>query len=350
VVVMSVAAYRVMRSELRLRPHFALGHSLGEYAALCCAGALSLRATLEIVSRREALIRAAALDGSMMWVINLKRTRIEEICRSASTPESPVFVSAYDHATQHSISGRTAAVTIAARQAESAGATVFPLRGSGPWHCPLMAGVTAQLRGVLHEYDFQPPQFPVIANLTSQPYPSSRIEMMDLLAGQLENPLLLAESLRWAESQGVSAAVSLGPKDVMKFLAEKNSSRLRAFTMERAEQVEQLREALILDPKDLNSVAVNCVRCINTTPNYNYDAADYLHSVVEPYRRLETAYFQRMDSGESFPLSEVSLMAGCAVEILRAKRLPQDAILDGVSRIWLGKFPAGPSSEGSRDV
>jgi [acyl-carrier-protein] S-malonyltransferase len=235
----SVATYRVMRTELRLIPHAALGHSLGEYTALCCAGVIAFRDALEILSRREAIIREAAvtLDGAMTWVIRLGCVEVEAICGAVSTPESQVFVSAYDHATQQSISGQTAAVTIAARKLEAAGAILFPLRGSGPWHCPLMADVARRLRGILNDYEFAPARFPVISKVTARPYPSDAGEMRDLLARQIETPLLLAESLSWSERQGVRAAVCPGPKDVMKFLVEKNSRRIKAYGLEHAGHV-----------------------------------------------------------------------------------------------------------------
>ncbi|UFZ04097.1 ACP S-malonyltransferase [Bradyrhizobium ontarionense] len=342
VLAVSVATYRVMRAELKLAPHLALGHSLGEYAALCCAGAISFRATLEIISRREALIRedAASAAGTMTWVVNLGRSEVEEICSAASTPESRVYVSAYDHATQHSISGQTAAVTIAAKRLEAAGATLFPLRGSGPWHCALMANVAVRLRSVLDDYEFMPTRFPVISNLTARPYPSAPGEMRDLLARQLEMPLLLADSLRWAECQGTRAAVSPGPKEVMKFLVDKNSRRIRAYGLERAEQLAALRDALVLAPDDLGRVAANCLRSINTTPNHNHDPQAYRDLVVEPYRRLEAVYLERISSGTRLAMSDVAGMADTAEAILRAKRLPPDAVFDSTDRIWCGKFAA----------
>lgn len=96
--VTSVAMYRVMTEELGLEFAVHAGHSLGEYSALCAAGAVSFVDGLELVRRRGAVIRDAAskVDGTMMWVLNLPPQVVESACARVARTGGRVSVSAYD--------------------------------------------------------------------------------------------------------------------------------------------------------------------------------------------------------------------------------------------------------------
>lgn len=96
--VTSVAMYRVMTEEVGLEFSVHAGHSLGEYSALCAAGAVSFADGLELVRQRGAVIRNAAskLDGTMMWVLNLPPEVVESACARVARAGRRVSVSAYD--------------------------------------------------------------------------------------------------------------------------------------------------------------------------------------------------------------------------------------------------------------
>ena len=167
-----VATYRVYRQEVGECPDFALGHSLGEYSALCSAGVIRFPDALLIVKQRGILLNetAAAMAGLMAWVINLDNQVVEQICRDYSRLGPEVFVSAYDAPTQSSISGPRAGIMELGERLVKEGAIVYPLNVNGPFHSPYMEPAARQIKARLHRYEFGPAAFPVIANQNALPY------------------------------------------------------------------------------------------------------------------------------------------------------------------------------------
>jgi len=125
-VAVSVATFRVYTREIGTRPLFCMGHSLGEYSALCCAGVIPFPEVLKLVKERGTIVNetAAGIDGTMAWVINLDGKVVERVCRETLKKGREVYVSAYDSPHQTSISGVTEALMTTARELEKEGAIV----------------------------------------------------------------------------------------------------------------------------------------------------------------------------------------------------------------------------------
>lgn len=126
----SIACHRVFTKETGLQPAAAMGYSLGEYTALCSAGVISFKDTLEMVRARALIINeaAAATQGTMAWVVNLDSSRVEEICSEARNEGIEVYVSAVDAPAKASISGALASIEQVASRLEDDGEWLFPFR------------------------------------------------------------------------------------------------------------------------------------------------------------------------------------------------------------------------------
>jgi [acyl-carrier-protein] S-malonyltransferase len=292
-----------------------MGHSLGEYSALCAAGVLSFPQALELVRRRGEIIKevSAALDGTMMWVINLEVEKVVEICGAVCAPGNEVYVSAYDSPAQASISGRSAAVKTAARQMEQAGAIVYPLKFTGPYHSPLMAGAAARMAEVLGQYRFAEVQYPVIANRTARPY-EGKSSVAQNLAQQLVSPINWRNSIAYVLEQGVKIAAEIGPKDVLKFLAKKNSDRLDAFAVDKDEDWNLLKQRLLIPQEEYVQMIGRCLGAAVSTKNKNPGNEKYEEEVIRPYNRMASFYERLLQSGE-LPTTR---QAEEALRILRA--------------------------------
>ena len=132
----SVAALRVLESETALRPNFVAGHSLGEYSALVCAGALSFRDAVRVVRERGRLMQAAVPEGkgAMAVVLGLEADAVAALCEEASGGEV-VAPANYNGGGQIVIAGAKDAVARAKALAEKRGAKrVLDLPVSAPFH------------------------------------------------------------------------------------------------------------------------------------------------------------------------------------------------------------------------
>jgi [acyl-carrier-protein] S-malonyltransferase len=322
----SVAMFRVYLEETCMLPNMCMGHSLGEYSALCCAGVVQFCDALQLVYQRGAIIKkvSAQLDGTMMWVINLDIDVVDEVCSRLNAEGEKVYVSAYDSPQQSSISGSTDSVMKAAKQLEEAGAIVYPLKMSGPFHSPLMAGAAQEMESVLGQFHYDEPKWPVIANLDARPYRGAGSVTANL-SKQLVSPILWQASLQYLSDQGVSAALEVGPKDVLKFLIKKNTPDIRVFCLDNEQDYMYFRENVVLVDEDFLQTIGRCLGVATSTRNYNTDPEEYEEFVVKPYRKIEALYgaYSTAENEKVPSPSELGEALQLCRRILEGKKIPQ---------------------------
>lgn len=214
--VASVAAYRRLSSDDQRFDFFA-GHSLGEYAALVAAEALSFEEALRVVSTRGEAMQAAsrAHAGSMVAVMGLDLRDTEEIALAAGVSL------ANDNAPgQAVLAGSDEGLARAAKLVNERGARSVLLEVSGPFHTSAVAGAAPELRKALDAADVTTPRVPVISNVTARPYRSPE-EIKELLTAQLTSRVRWRESLEHLHSRGARTFEDFGPGRVVAGLAQR---------------------------------------------------------------------------------------------------------------------------------
>jgi [acyl-carrier-protein] S-malonyltransferase len=218
----SVAAYRVLAEETAIRPLCAAGHSLGEYSALVASGALSLSDALRLLRSRGRYMQDAVPpgEGAMAAVIGLPPETVRGVCREASR-EGVVEPANFNGGDQIVISGTTAAVAAACEAAKSAGAKkVITLPVSAPFHCALMKPAAERLAPELQAAAPGTFSFPVVANVTAEPY-SPGAGVAETLIRQIVLPVRWEESVRRMRAMGVTSFLEVGPGKVLSGLVRR---------------------------------------------------------------------------------------------------------------------------------
>jgi [acyl-carrier-protein] S-malonyltransferase len=320
----STAAYRVYMQEIGIQPHYCMGHSLGEYSALCSAGVIQFSDALELVQQRGLILKevSAGIDGTMMWVINLDSKTVEDVCQEASKPGQEVYVSAYDSPNQTSISGHTDILMKAAKKLEQKGAIVYPLKLSGPFHSPLMKEASKRMTAVLRKYKYKNPAYPVIANRNALPYPDAE-SVVDNLSQQLISPIYWRASVEFLLQQEIEIGVEIGPKNVLKFLMAKNTDALRVYTTDNQQDLELISNELLIKEDEYLKIIGKCLGAAVSTKNRNDDAEEYEQKVVKPYRRIESFYKEFTEKGKSPGKDHVKEAMEMLRSILSVKKVPQ---------------------------
>jgi [acyl-carrier-protein] S-malonyltransferase len=320
----STAAYRVYMQEIGIQPHYCMGHSLGEYSALCSAGVMQFSAALELVQQRGLILKevSSGIDGTMMWVINLDSKIVEEVCQEASKQGKEIYVSAYDSLNQTSISGHTDVLMKAARELEQKGAIVYPLKLSGPFHSPLMKEASKRMTAVLQQYKYSNPKYPVIANRNALPYPDAE-SVVDNLSLQLISPIYWRASIEFLLQQEIKIAVEIGPKNVLKFLLAKNTAAIRVYTTDNQKDLELISNELLIKEEDYLKIIGKCLGAAVSTKNRNDDAEEYEQNVIKPYRRIESFYKEFTEKGKSPGKDHVKEAMEMLRSVLSVKKVPQ---------------------------
>ena len=224
----SGATARVLDTELGLRPHWAAGHSLGEFSALVAAGALAFADAVRIVRERGRAMQEAVAPGvgSMAALMGLDVATVEAVCAEAADGQvvSPANLNG---AGQVVIAGHREAVARAIALAQARGAKrAVPLTVSAPFHCALMAPAAARLRVVLEPIQIAPLHCPVISNVEARAYDDPG-RAKDLLVRQVVSPVRWEESVQELARLGCHAAVEVGQGRVLSGLVKRIAPSIR---------------------------------------------------------------------------------------------------------------------------
>ena len=223
----SVALWDLWRGAGGPAPALVAGHSLGEYSALVCAGALDFADAVRLVHRRGQLMQQAAPrgEGAMAAVLGLEEAQVEAACSRA---EGLVSAANYNAPGQVVIAGEAAAVERAVASCKALGARrAVMLDVSGPFHCALMAPAREQLAVALDAAGLRQPQIPLVRNVDAAAVATVEAVCEGLL-DQLAQPVRWTECVRRMAAEGVTRLVECGPGKVLTGLAKRIDRSLAA--------------------------------------------------------------------------------------------------------------------------
>lgn len=211
-----VAIYRCWQQKEGKQPEFLAGHSLGEYTALVCAGALDFKDAVKLVEKRGQFMQAAvpAGQGGMAAIIGLDDDSILKICGEVAESEVVEAVN-FNSPGQVVIAGSKGAVDRAMIAMKEAGAKrALPLAVSAPSHCSLMKPAAEKLKQELEHLGINSPAVPVVQNVCATPE-SDPENIKANLVEQLYRPVLWVDSVKWLVEQGVETTMECGPGKVL---------------------------------------------------------------------------------------------------------------------------------------
>lgn len=212
-----VAVWEAWRARSEVTPGWMAGHSLGEYTALVCSGALRFADALTLVRERARFMQEAVPPGvgAMAAILGLESPQVVALCNEVSGAGSIVRPANFNAPGQIVIAGHTEAVARAMDAAKAAGAKrALPLPVSVPSHCPLMEGAADRLLGVLENTPLESPGAVIVHNADVGTHTAPEV-IRHILAQQLSNPVRWAESVRFMHEQGVALFLELGPGKVL---------------------------------------------------------------------------------------------------------------------------------------
>jgi len=218
----SVAVWRVWLAQGGPLPGQMAGHSLGEYSALVCAGALPLREAAALVAERRRLMQAAvpAGTGSMAAVLGADDEVIRQVCKEVSGEET-VAPANYNSPGQLVIAGHAGAVERAIQRLGELGMRkVVKLAVSVPSHTLLMRDAAQQLAARMAELPWQVPMIPVLQNADAKAHVGIEF-IRAALERQLYMPVLWTDTVQSLLKNGATRILECGPGKVLTGLCKR---------------------------------------------------------------------------------------------------------------------------------
>lgn len=213
------------------------GHSVGEYAALAAAGAMTFAEAVKAVHYRGKFMQESvpAGKGTMYAILKQEEAVIREACEAASTSEEKVSPANFNEPSQIVISGDKHACETAIRLMEDkTGGRVkaIELQVSAPFHCALMKPAELKLKPVLDNIKFQPLKFNYIANIDAKEYPTDTNPetIKDNLVKQVCGSVLWTHSIQKLSDDTV--IIECGPGKVLAGLIKKINPNLKVISLD----------------------------------------------------------------------------------------------------------------------
>jgi [acyl-carrier-protein] S-malonyltransferase len=224
-----------------IEPDFVVGHSVGEFAALAAATAISVEDALALVRERGIAMAEAAAQhpGSMAAILGLEDEVVETLCRQILG----VWPANYNCPGQIVVSGENLAVDECIERAQERGARrAVKLKVSGAFHSPLVARAADRLRPAIDKVKFQEPVAPFMSTVTARIESAQR--MAPLLVDQLTAPVRFTQSASELMRGGVKTFVEVGPGNVLSGLVKRIDRGAKAISVSNLSQLDKLRDTL----------------------------------------------------------------------------------------------------------
>ena len=226
--IMAVSIAMLRASGIELTKYVA-GHSLGEYTALCAAGALSVGDTARLLRLRgDAMQRAVPIGAGLTAVIlGLDIEKVREICA-----QTDCDVANDNSPGQVVVSGARDVVEKTLEQAKAAGAKrAMPLALSVPVHCRIQAPAAEEMRAALEKIEIKTPNAILISNKTAAPM-TDPAEIKEALVYQITHGVRWRESVLKMHELGITETIEVGPGAVLTGLTTRICSEMTSKKLE----------------------------------------------------------------------------------------------------------------------
>jgi [acyl-carrier-protein] S-malonyltransferase len=225
----ALAAFRASDKSKNVLVKFTAGLSLGEYSAMCAAGAISFADGLRLIQKRGAFMEEAvkANPGKMAAIIGFDKDKLVGICKTAGCE-----IANFNAPDQIVITGKTDALAKACQLiAEQGGKKVIPLDVSGAFHSSLMKPAADKFAEALKGVEFKVSDVKVISNVSAKPQCTVE-ELRQNLPRQIYSSVLWVDSMNFLLSQGITDLVEVGPGRVLKGLIRKIDPALKVHNIQ----------------------------------------------------------------------------------------------------------------------
>lgn len=245
----SVAAMKALEAEFGITPAqaaFVAGHSLGEYSALCAAGALSISDTAKLLRVRGDAMQGAVApgEGAMAALLGASVEQAEAACAEGEKAGGKCQIANDNAPGQIVISGHAAAVEAACEAAKAAGVKkAMMLNVSAPFHCSLMQPAADAMAEALASAAIAQPVVPVVANVLAGPT-SDPDTIRKNLVEQVTGRVRWTETIQYMVAQGVDTTAEAGAGKVLTVMQRRIEKSLDGHVLGTPEELEAFAEAM----------------------------------------------------------------------------------------------------------
>ncbi len=237
----SVAMFEILKRERNINFSYVAGHSLGEYSALVCAGALNFEDAVRTVNLRGQLMQKAvpAGRGKMAAVIRSDESILNAEIKKIDPNGELLSAANYNSDEQIVVSGSAEAVDLLLASLKELKIKAIPLNVSAPFHSPLMKTIVPEFEQALKKLNISALKVPYVANVSALSCSDSSVVISNL-SKQIPGSVMWKQTIASLKNAGVTKAIEVGPGKVLSGLCTKMATSFECISMDTLEDLSSL--------------------------------------------------------------------------------------------------------------
>ena len=246
ILLVQMIAYKLFKDACPdIKAELFLGHSLGEFSALCASGAIDYVDAVELVHNRGAFMQSAceSVVAGMKVLVGLDDASVEKVCSDAQAEGKKVWPANYNQDGQLVVAGMKSDLQSLEQTFKDAGAKrALLLDMSVASHCEILAPAQAPLAELMEKMVSESFSAPVISNVTTAPY-STKADAVALLKDQLVKPVKYKQSIL-AVAPELDMAIEFGNGITLKGLNRRIAKELKTLNISDMASLEKVKEEI----------------------------------------------------------------------------------------------------------
>ncbi len=316
-----VAVYHAYMERIGIQPIIGAGHSLGEYAALVCAGIMKFEDALKLVTLRAELAIEEAKGKSCSIIIGLNKEQVESLLEEYQGIE----IGCFNAERQILIAGVTEELYRFEKQVLKQGVEVTPLPFSPPIHTFYMKQTISKLRKALERCDFGIPKWNIISNFDSEFYTGNKKTVLNKLLQQMVSPVLWTKALEYLNEYDIDLVVEMSTRNILTNLLDSEKADYSSLSYGKAYIQELQQNENTLSNQTFQKEIVNrSLKIAASTRNRNWDEKSYEEKVRIPWLNLE-AMDRKLQEENTVSISPNEIL-GNLKEILVSKQVERKLV------------------------
>ena len=323
-----IAIFRAYVSDYGVFPQFAVGHSIGEYAALVSAGAVTFMDAIKIMVKRGELV-SGIIEKKIghMSIIEKANCNMVDDCIKAANVKDSVYISCFNSNSQFALCGLNEKLEDVERLLLDNEAVVSPLFNSPPIHSPIMNDICMEFLEYINTFEFHPFRYPIISNYTGLPL-SDPGKIAKSLTYHLFNPVLFTSAINIFHKYGVTVSIEMSPKLLLSEFINENQPEIKTYCYGLIKDKQMLDEFFKSDPnfeKDMPDFIGRSLSILAATENKNTNQKEF-KEVIKIYEKLKEQYNLLSKDKACIKQDQQAEVLDMLVTALRIKKLDRKQI------------------------
>jgi len=236
--------FKLLKKEFGIdlnKAQFFAGHSLGEYTALSCSGAISFLDTLNLLKKRgQAMQSALPLgEGGMLAVLGTNIEKVENILKN-NEDKYNCYVANDNSNLQSVVSGKIKDLDLFAEDLKKNSIKSIKLSVSAPFHCKYMSKATEIMKNEISNLNFNTLSNKIISNVTGKEV-ENIIEIKKLLVDQIESRVRWRESILYMINKKINKFIEIGPGKVLNGLIKRIDKNVEVVSINEIKEMNELK-------------------------------------------------------------------------------------------------------------